>query len=139
MIYFKSPKHKQRFHTAMLQIDKIYSGKLDQEYGAALYILTCDAGIWQRVQPYVERHAIDIEAILAEVDLSGGYSVLVQLAGNLFNEQQHIDPVEFMRLDESNFNVALAALQIRRASLPVSEIEPFDDDDYTEKLAMRGY
>lgn len=53
--------------------------------------------------------------MLEEVDLSGGYTVLMQLTGNLFNSQTHIEPVELMRLDESNFRLALNAIQIRRA------------------------
>ena len=119
-VFFKSPGHKQRFLTAMQQIGKIDRGRLDQEYGAALYILTADTGIWKSARAYVQRHAIDIEAMLVEIDVSHGYAVLVKLAGNLFNSEQHIDPVEFMRLDESNFQVALTALQIRRASIRAS-------------------
>ncbi|MFL5626339.1 MAG: hypothetical protein ACJ788_12175 [Ktedonobacteraceae bacterium] len=121
-IFFKSAEHKQRFLTVMQQTGKIYSGKLDPEYGAALYILTADLDIWQEVSGYVSRRGMDIEAILEEVDLSGGYSVLVMLAGNLFNSQTHLDAIELMRLDDSNFTVALTALQVRRASLPVSEL-----------------
>jgi hypothetical protein len=122
-IFFKSAAHQQRFLTAMQSIGKVYGGRLDQEYGAALYILTADAGIWRSARAYVERHAIDIEAMLEEVDLSGGSSVLVKLAGNLFNSEQHLDPVELMRLDDSNFQVALSALQVRRASLRVDDAE----------------
>jgi hypothetical protein len=121
-IYFKSVEHEGRFLTIMQQLGKMYHGKLDQEYGAALYILTADEGIWQRVQSYVGRDGIDIPMMLQEVDLSGGYSVLVQLAGNLFNSEQHLEPIELKRLDDNNFRVALTALQIRRASLPVEEV-----------------
>jgi hypothetical protein len=120
-IFFKSPDHKQRFLTAMQHIGKVYDGKLDQEYGAALYILTADAGIWKSAQTYVERHAIDIEAMLAEIDLSHGYAVLVNLAGNLFNGEQHLEALELMRLDENNFSVALTAIRIRRAGLQVQD------------------
>jgi hypothetical protein len=121
-MFFKSLGHKDRFLASMLAIGKVYDGRLDQEYGAALYILTADHAIWQKAQPYVTHEGIDIEAMLAEIDLSGGYGVLVQLAGNLFNSEQHIDPVELMRLDDSNFKVALVALQVRRASIPMSEL-----------------
>ncbi|HLI07058.1 MAG TPA: hypothetical protein VKV40_10875 [Ktedonobacteraceae bacterium] len=54
--------------------------------------------------------------------LSGGYTVLLQLACNLFNGQMHLDPVELMRLDESNFILALTAIQIRRYSLKIDEL-----------------
>src|SRR5207248_10953882 len=104
-------------------IGKIYSGKLDQEYGAALYILTSTTGLWQKASGYVGRDGIDIEAMLKEADLSGGYSVLVMLAGNLFNDQTHCDAIELMRLDDSNFRLALTALQVRRASLRVEDFK----------------
>ena len=39
--------------TAMREIGKIYDGRLDQEYGAALYLLTSSAGLWQKAQGYV--------------------------------------------------------------------------------------
>lgn len=114
-MFFKSTGHKERFLTAIESIGKIYdNGKIDQEYGAALYILTSEHFLWQQAQMYVSRHGISIETLLKEVDLSGGYSVLVKWAGNLFNGHVHIDPVELMRLDNSNYKVALAALEIRR-------------------------
>jgi hypothetical protein len=122
-LFFKSPGHKQRFLTTVQDLGRVYGGKIDQEYGAALYILTADAGIWKSAQAYVERDAIDIEAMLAELDFSHGYAVLVKLAGNLFNGEQHLDPVEFMRLDECNFTVVLTALQIRRASLHAQDLD----------------
>src|SRR5437868_2538238 len=112
-IFFTSPDHKKRFLTAMLTIGKIYSGKLDQEYGAALYILTSRTSLWQKSQDYVDRDGIDFEVLLREADLSGGYSVLVMLAGNLFNDQTHCDAIELMRLDDDNFIVALNSLQVR--------------------------
>jgi hypothetical protein len=113
-IFFKSPEHKQRFVTAMQQLGKIYDGKLDLEYAAALYILAADLATWQKAQVYVDHDGIDIPTLLQEVHFSGGYSVLVQLAGNLFNSQTRIDPVELMRLDDNNFKVALTSLQLRR-------------------------
>jgi len=122
-IFFKSAEHTQRFLAAMRSTGKMYGGRLDQEYGAALYILTADLATWQKAQAYVDRHGIDIPALLEEVHFSGGYSVLIMLAGNLFNSQVHIDPVELMRLDDSNFTVALTALQVRRASLQVDDFK----------------
>ena len=129
-IFFKSPEHRQRFLAAMQAIGKIYDGKLDQEYAAALYILSSSAGTWQQAQSYVDRDGIDFEALLREVDFSSGYSVLIQWAGNLFNGQVHIDPVELMRLDDSNFQVALAALQLRRMALPVEDFKEMQGETY---------
>lgn len=113
-IFFKSPEHKQRFVTTMQQIGKIYDGKLDPEYGAAVYILTADLSTWNKANSYVSCEGIDIPALLEETYFSGGYSVLIRLAGNLFNSQIHIEPIDLLRLDEGNFNVALTSLKLRR-------------------------
>jgi hypothetical protein len=116
-MFFKSDEHKQRFLAVIQQIGKIYDGKLDQEYGAALYILTADADTWEQASNYVNRSGIDFETMLKRVHFSGGYSVLMRLAGNLFNNRMPCNAVELMRLDEDNFTVALTALQVRRSSL----------------------
>lgn len=121
-IFFTSAQHKAGFLTAMRTIGKIYGGKLDPEYGAALYILTADEDTWDQASDYVERGGIRFEDLLAEVDFSGGYSVLIHLAGNLFNDRTPCNPVDLMRLDDRNFAVALAAIQIRRTSLRVEDI-----------------
>ncbi len=122
-ILFKKPEHKQRFVAAMQAIGgKIYRGTYDPEYGAALYVLTADASTWQKARDYVSCHGIDFGALLEDLDWSGGHRALLQWAANLFNEQAaQCNPVELMRLDESNFHVALSALLIRRYGLQASD------------------
>lgn len=111
---FKSETHKNRFIEIMHSLGKVYGGRFDPEYSAALYLLTADLSIWRKVSSYVSRDGIYIDTVVEEVDLSGGYAVLVKLAGNLFNDQQHIDPLEFLRLDDDNFDLALTAIKLRR-------------------------
>jgi hypothetical protein len=135
IIFFKSLKHRVRFITVMQQIRKIYNGKLDQEYAAAVYILTADSATWNKASSYTSSRGIDIPTMLEEVDFSGGYSVLIHLAGNLFNGQVHVDPVEFYRLDERNFRIALSALILRRFSWPVSDFLVSNDQPGAEDSA----
>lgn len=120
-IFFTSPEHKAGFITAMQGLRKVYEGKLDPEYGAAIYILTSSAATWDKASEYVERDGIDFEALLAEVDFSGAYSNLIRLAGNLFNGRTACSPVELYRLDNINFQIAMTALQMRRSSLPMDD------------------
>lgn len=124
MIFFRSDEHKTRFLESLAQIDKIYNGTLDTEYATALYILTSHLSTWNKVQSYVSCEGIDIEEMLEEVDLTGGESVLIKLAGNLFNSQTHIDPIELLRLDEANFHIALISLKLRRTR---SHVDDFKD------------
>jgi hypothetical protein len=126
-MYWKSAAHKQRFLTIMQQIGKIFDGRIDSEYGAALYILTSDAAMWEQASKYVEHNALRIEDLLNNVHFSHGYQVLIQLAANLFNELneagRQVRPVDLMILDEHNFQVALVALQIRYYSLRVEDLK----------------
>lgn len=117
-ISFKSNGHKQRFIETMRAIDKIYdNGKYDQEYSAAVYLLTADLSIWEKVFDYVSSHGILFTSMLKEVDFSGGHSIMVALAANLFNSSEyHCDVAELMRLDSSNFNIAMDAICLRRDS-----------------------
>lgn len=116
-IFFKSDAHKARFLGAMQRLIKVTDGILDPEYASCLYILSADSSTWNKAQDYVSHDGIDIETLLKEVDFSGAYSVLILLAGNLFNGNEHVDPVEFMRLDDGNFKVALSAIMLRRGGL----------------------
>jgi hypothetical protein len=120
-IFFVSEEHKKRFLGSLAQIGKIDNGTPDTEYAAALYILTSDLFIWNEVSRYVSRDGISIKGILKKVHLSSGEAVLVKLAGNLFNGNEHIDPLEFMRLDETNFTIALTSLKLRREGWHLSQ------------------
>lgn len=113
-IFFKSPKHRERFLAAIQSIGKIYDDKVDPEYGAAVYILTSSLSTWQKTSSYVESDGIDFPKMLKRVDFSGGYVSLIKLAGNLFNDRTHVAPIELYSLDDTNFAIALTALQIRR-------------------------
>jgi hypothetical protein len=122
---FKSTEHKQRFIQVVQDLRKVYNGKLDPEYAAALYILTSHTGTWNKAQQFVDKrgHGINFPAMIEDRDWSGGYGVLIKWASNLFNGDTHIDPIELMRLDESNFGLATVALWIRRHSLLIKDLQ----------------
>ena len=124
-VTFRGKDHKARFLATVQKFNKVYDGKIDQEYGAAFFVLTSDIHTWQQAQGYVERDGILFEEMLRECDWSGGYRVLIQWAANLFNEHAvpAIGPVELMRLDEPNFEVAVSALRIRRSGLYISTFD----------------
>lgn len=122
--FYTSDAHKARFLASLQQLEKVYDGKIDQEYGAALYVLTSSHSTWEKARGYVSHNGIDFEALLKDVDFSDAYSVLIHWAANLFNSHAaHCDPVELMRLDERNFTVASIALQMRRTSLPLDDLQ----------------
>lgn len=111
-IYFKTAGHKARFIEAM-KGHTYDGGHLDSEYGSALYILTSDYHLWEDATTYVGPHSILIEDMIEHVDLSGGFRVLVELAGNLFNGNVQVNIVDLQKLDEANLKVAFMALNLR--------------------------
>lgn len=136
LFYFTSPEHRQRFLTAIQQIGKVYEDRINEEYGAALYILTSSSGTWERAKSYVSSRGIQFDELLAEGYWSGGYMSLLQLAGNLFNAgYTQCSPIDLVTgLDDRNYNVALTALKIRRKAwhlgnfMTDAEIEQKVDD-----------
>jgi hypothetical protein len=131
-IAFKSDGHRQRFITAIQSIGKVYDHKVDPEYGAALYILTSSLSTWNIASDYVSRGGINFDDLLKDNDFSGGYVSLIELAGNLFNSQTHVNLVDLYNLDESNFTVALTALQIRRHNWHLGNF--LSDDEIIQKV-----
>lgn len=108
-LFFQSSKHKQRFVEIIERIDR---GD-DCEYVSALYILTSDLLNWQTLEQYVSHDSIKFSAML-NMPLSTSEDVFLRVAANLFNGSEHVDPVEFVSLDEKNFRVVVQAMELRR-------------------------
>jgi hypothetical protein len=129
-IFFKTPDHKQRFLAAIRNLGRIYAdNKLDQEYSAALYILTADLDIWNMASGYIDDEGIDFRAMLSEVDFSGGWHRLIKHAAHLFNYMDHpsIPVIELMHLDGHNLRIALDAIRLRYKQWTIREIEASND------------
>ncbi len=118
---FKSAEHKARFLAEIQRLGKVDRDGIDKEYGAALLVLTADTGTWNRAESYVESDGIDWDGLLEGSHWSGGYVVLLEWAAGLFNGSMKVDPSDLMRLDEGNYELALAALEVRRNGLRISE------------------
>lgn len=122
-MFFKSPAHQARFLAAIQQTGKIDHGKVDPEYGAALYILTSDAHTWASAQSYIDADGIDFRRMRKGLAFSHGHDILLRLAGNLFNSCFRVSPVEFTILDAANFTVALEAQGIRYQGPRIETLE----------------
>jgi hypothetical protein len=118
-MYFESERHKEHFLAATQAYGKVDGGRIDAKYGAALYILTAYEGMWRVYQPYLEkeRDTIPFGAMFANRGFTPSYGTLMRIAANLFDETvAHVDPAEFMKLNEEDYKMALTALEIRRYS-----------------------
>lgn len=125
-MYFKNEEHKERFLELLEKYNRVYDGLIENEYGAAFYILSADNEIWSKSKGYIGVDGIDFETMFQEKDFSTGYAVMVKLAANLFNGNfnKDITPIDLCWcLDgDSNFKIALAALQIRKYKISLEEI-----------------
>lgn len=124
-MFFKTPAHRARFLAAIQQMDCIDRGKLDPEYGAALYILTSGLAIYEKAQPYIKHNghkAIQFDELLAETNFAHSEEILVSLAGNLFNGNTAVSPVDFVILDSGNFAAVQEALRIRYEAPRIEDI-----------------
>lgn len=123
-MHFASEEHKARFLEKIQRIDKVEAGKVDPEYGAAVYLLSCMPSVWEKTRAYVRRDGIPFGTILLEEHFSSSELAMVQLAGNLFNLGiTEASPVDLVILDGRNFEVALAALRFRRDGASIDAAE----------------
>jgi hypothetical protein len=139
--FFTSPRHAASFIAWMKGIGKTFNGifegqtteLLNEEYAAALYILTSSEGTWERSKGYVDKkgHGIQFDDLLANEHWSGGYVCLIQLAGNLFNAgYTQCSPVDLVTgLDDRNYQVAMTAFKMRRRAWPLDFFLPLAAKD----------
>lgn len=113
-IFFASSDHRERLLSTMQQIGKVYAGKLDFEYLAALYLLTADAYSWKYVRPYVSHEGIRFREMLDGLHWSSSERLLAELAYNLFsgNPEAKVDLSGMTNLDQNNFELAVCAIQL---------------------------
>lgn len=96
-LFFKSADHQQRFVTTIQQIGKVYGGKLDQEYAAALSILTADTDTWEAVQRYVSRRGIRFDLMDIRKSAGNPFSFSHTINGTGYGESCEIFTRERLR------------------------------------------
>lgn len=121
-MFFKSQEHMERFLNTLEDLNKTYNGILDNEYSAAVYILTADKEIWSKSKQYISHDGLKFDQMLEKEDFSSSYNRLVRLACNLFNGYMHIDPLDLIGLDEDNFKLAIAAIELRQYKTHAEDI-----------------
>lgn len=126
-MFFKSDDHRQTFAESLQAMGKVFRGRIDAEYGAALYILTMNEEMREKSHNHIREGGFFFAEMLEQEDFSSGYATLVKLARDLFTGSHYEDAplhvIEFMNLDERNYAVAMTAIQIRRNSSPLADVE----------------
>lgn len=82
---FNSSDHAERFAAAIQTAGAVRDdGTIKGDFGASLYILTGLPSVYDRAQQHIHPGYIDFEPMF-HMGLSSGETVLVALAGNLYN------------------------------------------------------
>ena len=122
---FKDNKHAQQWEEAVSAAGAVRDdGTIKGDFGASLYILTGLAGVYSRAQQHIHPGYIDFEPMF-HMGLSAGETVLVALAGNLYNGgffggYTPQDIVSYC--DTDGVELAARALALRKQRLDINTI-----------------
>jgi len=130
-IHWAYDGHREEFQLALSQTRAVYpNGKINPEYGTALYLLTGLEGTWPRLSQYVTMDGIDHCKMVKRVVLSSGEKLIVGLAGNLFNGDMcvKLTPLDLVgRLDRDTWEMVLTAFDLRRGTFTLTMRDIADD------------
>ena len=122
---FMDNDHAQRFAAAIQTAGAVKDGgAVNPDFGASLYILTGLPSVYDRAQQHIHPGYIDFEPMF-HMGLSSGETVLVALAGNLYNGgffggYTPQDIVSYC--DEEGVTLATKAILLRKAALNINTI-----------------
>lgn len=114
MIKFRNTDHQERFDRAAADLGFPFG--LPADWAACLFILTADEWTWKAVVRHVNLEAREIFwTKIRRLDFGRGIEFLMQLAQYLYNGTGKIDLERLWEtLDDSNFALAMSAIQVRR-------------------------
>lgn len=122
---FMNNEHAARWRSALETAKAVTSdGTVNVDFGASLYILTGLPSVYKRVEQHVHHGYIDFEPML-NMGLSTGETILVALAGNLYNggffdRYTPEDIVSFC--DTDGVALAARALTLRKQRLDINTV-----------------
>ena len=122
---FMDNDHAQRWAVAIQTAGAVRDGgAVNPDFGASLYILTGLPSVYDRVEKHIHHGYIDFEPMF-HMGLSAGETVLVALAGNLYNGgffggYTPQDIVSYC--DTDGVELAARALALRKQRLDINTI-----------------
>lgn len=122
---FKDGDHAQRFAAAIQTARAVRDDDtIKGDYGASLYILTGLPSVYSRAQQHIHPGYIDYEPML-NMGLSTGETILVSLAGNLYNGGffDRYTPQDIVSYcDTDGVALAARALTLRKQRLDINTV-----------------
>ncbi len=125
---FMDNDHAQRWAAAIQTAGAVRDDDtVKGDFGASLYILTGLPSVYDRVEKHIHHSYIDFEPML-HMGLSTGETILVALAGNLYNGSffDRYDPLNIVSYcDTDGVVLATRALLLRKRRCDINTI--YDD------------
>lgn len=122
---FRDSDHAERFAAAIQTAEAVRDDDtIKGDYGASLYILTGLPSVYSRARQHIHHGYIDFEPML-NMGLSTGETILVALAGNLYNGGffDRYTPEDIVSYcDTDGVLLAARALTIRKQRLDINTI-----------------
>ena len=115
---FKSQQHKSTFKKAIRKKDKT-----DNKLMAAMYLLTADLPLWNRVKGSIRENSIDFDEIRLNTVTENGYT-LYSASKDMYFNTDHVslsDIFDTKLISERMYNVIITAINIRRLGLEKAE------------------
>lgn len=110
---FLSVSHRELFFQRMNQLTK--SQQSSPEYQAALFIITSNDELYEKMGPYFSHDGFRSYDMFLEKDFSGGYAKIAKAAANLFGQDYETSLSNIVgTLDHEMFHTFLQALIIRK-------------------------
>ena len=108
---FKSQQHKSTFKKAIRKKDKT-----DNKLMAAMYLLTADLPLWNRVKGSIRENSIDFDEIRLNTVTENGYT-LYSASKDMYFNTDHVslsDIFDTKLIPEKMFNVIITAINIHQ-------------------------
>ena len=122
---FNSSDHAERFGAAIQTAGAVRDDDtIKGDFGASLFILTGLPSVYRRVEKHIHGSYIDFEPML-HMGLSAGETILVALAGNLYNGGffDHYTPQDIVNYcDADGVLLAAQAMNLRKRRLDINTI-----------------
>ena len=115
---FKSQQHKSTFKKAIRKKDK-----KDTRLMAAIYLLTADQILWNKVKGNIRESRIDFDEVRLDTVSENGYT-LYSASKDMYFNTDHVslsDIFDTNLIPEKMFNVIITAINIRRLGLEKAE------------------
>lgn len=121
MIKFLGEGHRARFNVVAADLEFAYG--IPGDWAACLFILTADEYTWKAVSPHVDTKAHMINwAKIRRLVTGRGHGFLLRLAQYLYNGTGALEfELLWETLDDKNFALAMAAIQVRRRGVQAIE------------------